>query len=177
MSQKTRTHNSILPAKAWLVPGLAAAVIAAAVISYGGTEERQAAPGSPYYDKAVKEALNGLNGSNAAPEVGSQPPLPAGLSPAEHYWCENCKTYHKLEPGASAPLAAATPQPAVPQSRVAETGDAIPPLAAGLSLDDYYWCPDCKSYHQRQVPATGTTPPLDWLGIPYPLPPAAIPEQ
>lgn len=166
MSARTQTHSIIVPAKSWLIPGLAVGVAAAAVISYGRTEERQAAPGSPYYDKAVKEALNGLKGADAAaaPEAGGHPPLPAGLSAADYYWCDTCKAYHKRDAAAAQPVAAIAPQAAD-----AGSANAIPPLPAGLSAADYYWCPDCKAYHARQAQA-GAAPPAAWAGVPYPLP-------
>ncbi|MEO0017296.1 MAG: hypothetical protein RLZZ522_579 [Verrucomicrobiota bacterium] len=158
-------------AKTWLVPVLAAGVAAAAVFSYSRSAETQAAPGSPYYDRAVKEAMNGLvnpGGAAAAAAAATPdaiPPLPAGLSPAEHYWCKNCKAYHKNQPaGADQPGGGAQPgadpaaQPgAAPAAQpgaapAAEPGTTIPPLLAGLSPDDYDWCANCKVFHPKAKP-------------------------
>ncbi len=94
----------------WLVPAALTGVVAAAVISYGRTEESQAAAGSPYYGKAVQEAINGLKNPGSKPLPAGRPPLPAGLSPAEHEWCENCKVYHKRQPGAANAAGGAPPQ-------------------------------------------------------------------
>lgn len=146
---------------AWLAPVVVAGVVGAAVISYDRNDEVQAAAGSPYYGKAVQEAIAGLKtaGEKAAP--ATRPPLAAGLSPDDYYWCENCKTYHKREPGQPAAVAQA---PAAAQ----QPGDAIPPLPEGLSANDYYWCVNCKTYHPRD--AARTTPPAGWAGVPYKLP-------
>lgn len=171
MPERTQKLSPTVAAKSWLVPALAAGLAVAAVISYGRTEERQAAPGSPYYDKAVKEALNGLKGADAvvAPEAGGHPPLPAGLSAADYYWCDTCKSYHKRDAAAGQPIAAVASQPVV-----ASEENVIPPLPEGLSTADYYWCPDCKAYHPRQ--AQGGAPlPAIWAGVPYPMPPQVNP--
>lgn len=56
--QIPRFSSAVL--RLWSLPLIAAGVVAAAVWSYGRPGEVQAAPGSPYYDKAVKEAMNGL---------------------------------------------------------------------------------------------------------------------
>jgi hypothetical protein len=150
----------------WLVPVATVGVLAAALLSYDRDGEIQAAPGSPYYDKAVREAIHGLQnpGAKALPAAGI-PPLPAGLSPDEHYWCENCKTYHKRVPGQSPPAAGVTP-PAAPA--------AIPPLPEGLSPADYYWCENCKTYHARDSrqaahPGGAVAAPA-WRGVPFPHP-------
>ena len=146
--------------KPWLVPLAVVGVIAAAVISYARSGETYAAAGSPYYDKAVKEAINGLVNPGAVAAPAGRPALPAGLSPAEHYWCENCKAYHKIPPGGVAPPADSAPAsgttPAAHQ--VAE----IPPLLAGVSPNDYEWCDNCKAFHKlagQGHSAAGTHPP------------------
>ncbi len=149
-------------AGSWVVPGIALGIVAAAVISYGRTTERQAAAGSPYYDKAVKEAINGLKGGGDEPAAAvGIPPLPDGLSAADYYWCATCKAYHRRDAAAAQPVAAA-----------AGGTEEIPPLPAGFSAADYYWCPNCKTYHARQGgPDAGA--PAPWAGVPYPLPAAA----
>lgn len=162
MSNEIKATRALAPVMAWLVPAAVTGVVAAAVISYSGSEETQAAPDSPYYDKAVKEALVGLTnlGAKAAAPAG-RPPLPAGLSPDEHYWCEQHQVYHKRQPGQAPPAAGATPPadaggapaplavpPAAPPA--AQPAGAIPPLGAGLAAADYYWCPNCKIYHKRE---------------------------
>lgn len=164
-----RTQKSpATPAKSWIIPAAAALVLVAAVISYGRTEERQAAAGSPYYDKAVKEAINGLLNTGAMPaaEAGI-PPLPDGLSAADYYWCATCKAYHKRDAAGAQPPAAIPPQPVA-----AGTAEAIPPLPANLSAADYYWCPNCKAYHRRDAQSNAAQP-AAWQGVPFPLPPAA----
>lgn len=107
MSGKTQ-HAPSVNFSGWLVPLAAGAVMVAAVISYGRAEIKAAAAGSPYYGKAVTEAINGLKnpGTPAAPAAESIPPLPAGLSPADYYWCPNCKSYHPRQPQQTAPPAA-----------------------------------------------------------------------
>lgn len=153
------------------MPLSAGGVVAAALISYGQPGIRQAAAGSPYYGKAVAEAINGLKSPGTAAVPASRPPLPAGFSPAEYEWCETCKTYHKIPAGkAGAPAAAV---PAIPAA-VAPAAGTIPPLPAGLSPADYYWCADCKSYHARQ-PQQAAPAPAPVAGVPYLL--APLPMQ
>jgi hypothetical protein len=128
--------------KAWIVPCAVTGVLVAAVVSYPRAAEVHAAPGSPYYPKAAREALEGLrnpDGKQAAPAI---PALPAGLSPDEHYWCEQCKAYHKRQPGAQA---------AVPHAAPVDPA-AVPALPAGYDAADHYWCPNCKVYHSRSNP-------------------------
>ncbi|MES2922135.1 MAG: hypothetical protein V4819_11345 [Verrucomicrobiota bacterium] len=148
---------------AWFVPGIAAGVIATAVISYARSGETYAAAGSPYYGKAVQEAIAGLKNPGGDAPPAARPPLLAGLSPDEHYWCENCKTYHKREPGQTPPVAA----PLSPSLAVAaQPADVIPPLPEGLSASDHYWCVNCKTYHPRQPAPVAA----GWAGVPYKLP-------
>lgn len=177
-------------AKTWLVPVLVAGVAAAAVLSYTRTPETQAAPGSPYYDRAVKEAMNGLvnpGGAAAAAAAAAAtpdaiPPLPAGLSPDEYYWCKDHKAYHKRQPeGAGQPGVAAQPgaAPAQPGAAPAAQPDlTIPPLLAGLSPDDYDWCANCKVFHPKAKPGAAqpgaAAQPSD--AIP-PLPPQFSPND
>ena len=154
---------------AWLVPVAVAGVAVVAVISYIRSEETHAASGSPLYGRAVQEAVEGLK-NPAAKTAAARPPLAAGLSPDEYYWCEQCKAYHKRQPGQSQP-AGAPPQPVAgvgavipvtPAAAVTQPPGTIPPLPAGLSAQDYYWCADCKAYHPRnpaQGQPAGTTPP------------------
>lgn len=158
---------------AWAVPAAVAGLIGAAVISYVRSEEVQAAAGSPYYGKAVLEAISGLKNAGDPSTPVVRPPLGAGLSADEHYWCENCKTYHKREAGQNPPGAQAPAT--VPPVAAAQPGDAIPPLPAGLSAADHYWCVNCKTYHARQPgqAAQGTpAAPTPWRGVPFPLAPA-----
>ena len=157
------------PAGSWLVPAAAAAVVAAAVISYGRTEERQAAAGSPYYDKAVKDAINGLKTPGAVAAVAEGiPPLPAGLAAEDYYWCENCKEYHKRDAAADGQAPAAVPP-------AANDAAEIPPLPEGLSASDYYWCANCKAYHARQDGEAQVSP-AGWAGVPFPLPQTGLPD-
>jgi hypothetical protein len=166
-----RTSNSpATSAKSWIIPAAAAFVLVAAVVSYGRTVERQAASGSPYYDKAVKEAINGLlNTGGATPAVAEAgiPPLPEGFSAADYYWCPTCKAYHKRDAAGAQPAV-----PAISQPVATGTAEVIPPLPANLSAADYYWCSNCKAYHPRNAQATATQP-VACQGIPFPLPPAA----
>lgn len=89
-------------ARKWALPAVAGVMALAAVVSYARHEEREATPGSPYYDKAVREAVHGLANpaaGRAAAAPANRPPLAAGLNPADYYWCDNCQTYHKREGG------------------------------------------------------------------------------
>ena len=170
---------------------LAAAAVAAAVLSYGGSREARdtdALPGSPLYGRAVHEAIQGLKGGNAQPPAANRPPLPAGLSPADYYWCDKCQAYHKRQPDAAAPAAPA-PAPAAQAAPQPAAGQPAPPppLPAGLSPADYYWCEKCQSYHRRdaappppqapapqQAPAPPAAPAAP--STPRPPPPATAPE-
>jgi hypothetical protein len=183
MTNGTKGTQVFAPMMAWLVPAAVAGVGIVGAISYIRSQETQAASGSPLYGKAVHEAIEGLK-NPAAKVAVARPPLPAGLSPEEHYWCEQCKAYHKRQPGQTPPPAAgATPPPVAGGTPVmpgtpaaaAQPAGPIPPLAAGLSPDDYYWCANCKTYHQRQ-PA-GAAPPLgagDNPAIPAAVQPAGV---
>nr|MCU0781350.1 hypothetical protein [Akkermansiaceae bacterium] len=92
------------------------------------------------------------------------PPLPAGLNPADYYWCEQCKAYHQREPGAQ-PAAHPAPPADLPPAdpfappplleRPPEVGgtpgtQVIPPLPAGLNPADYQWDAESKSYRLRR---------------------------
>jgi len=133
--------------RSWALPLVAAGLVAAAVGSYDRSGEVHAAAGSPYYDKAVKEAIAGLVTPAAAPAPAGRPPLPAGLSPDDYYWCEEHQTYHKREtPGQGQP-AAANPAAATPPNVHPEP--ALPPLVTGKPPLDYYWCDDCQAFHLR----------------------------
>lgn len=149
-------------ARKWALPGVAGLTIVTAVWSYARVEEREAAPGSPYYDKAVREAVHGLanpgaRGRAAAP--ADRPPLAAGLDPADYYWCENCQTYHKrgdgaaghAPPAAEVPGAGAAPPFAIPIPGAAqEAAGSRPPLPEGLDPAEHYWCENCQTYHRRE---------------------------
>jgi hypothetical protein len=179
MSKTPADSASAFDPKAWIVPGVVTCVLVAAVVSYPRAAEVNAAAGSPYYSKAAREALAGLQSpaeQQALP--AATPALPAGLSPAEHYWCEQCKAYHKRQPGTVSQAGAAQ----VPAAQVPAAGAAAPPLAAaaipplpqGLDPADYYWCANCKVYHSRSNPqvnvagAVAADPPSPepMLGIP-----------
>ncbi|MCX6879566.1 MAG: hypothetical protein NTW21_38045 [Verrucomicrobia bacterium] len=171
---KTKGMQALAPAMVWLVPAAVAGVAMVAVISYIRSEETHAASGSPLYGQAVREAIDGLKNPGAKP-VAARPPLPAGLSAAEVYWCEQCKAYHKGQPGQAQP-AAATPAPVAGAAAtpIAQPDSPIPPLPAGLAAADYYWCANCKTYHKRQAaegqPADAAPPPLAG----HSAPPAAV---
>ena len=162
------------------MPGAGFALVAAAVWSYARTEVVEAGGGSPYYDSAVKQALTGLRnvGSGGVDVPAGRPPLPAGLDPAEYYWCEQCKTYHKREAGAPAggqpaaqpavavadpfappPLLQRLPESPAPGAVQPGAAAALPPLPAGLNPAEYYWCEHCKTYHQREPGAAPGAPP------------------
>ena len=171
MSKSSENTLASTPAS-WLLPAAVAGVIASAVISYARSGETYAAAGSPYYGKAVQEALSGLKNPGEAALPAARPPLPAGLSPDDYYWCENCHTYHKREPGQNPPAVAAPPVADV-GANAAQSTEVIPPLPEGLSAIDYYWCVNCKAYHARQA-AQGH--PAAWAGVPYPLPVPTLPH-
>lgn len=174
--QGTQAYASVT---AWLVPVAVAGLALVAVISYGRSEETQAASGAPLYGKAVHEAIEGLKNPGGKPvAAAARPALPAGLAPEDYYWCEQCKAYHKRQPAQGQPAGVVPPPVAGgdPGQAVGQGAEAIPPLPAGLSAADYYWCTNCKAYHKRQpaagIPAAGTpaAPPV----VPVnPVPPAA----
>ncbi len=147
----------------WLVPVAVAGVIVSAVISYARSGETYAAAGSPYYGKAVQEALAGLKNPGETAIPAARPPLPEGLSPNDYYWCETCHAYHKREAGQNQPAVASPPVAGV-GAIAAQSAEVIPPLSEGLSASDYYWCVNCKAYHPRQAN------PAAWAGVPYKLP-------
>lgn len=143
--------------------GLAACVLAA--LSYGKSREIEAAPGSPYYDSAVREAIRGLQGTKPEATPGQRPALPAGVAAEDVVWCEQCQAYHRRQPqpGAAAQAApggqsAPTPAPAVQEADIPMTP---PPLPAGYDPEDFEWCDNCKAYHRKdaqQAPAAHGQP-------------------
>ena len=159
MSKTPLNSGSAFDPKAWIVPGVVTCVLVAAVVSYPRAAEINAAAGSPYYSKAAQEALVGLRSSGEKQALpAATPALPAGLSPDEHYWCEQCKAYHKRQPG-GAPQAGVAPVPAAGAAAAppvagaaAPTPAAIPSLPQGLNPAEYYWCANCKVYHSRSDP-------------------------
>jgi hypothetical protein len=183
MSNPIKGTQVVVAMMAWWVPVAVAGVAVVAVISYIRSQETHAASGSPLYGKAVKEAIEGLKNPGAKAVV-ARPPLAAGLSPDEHYWCEQCKAYHKRQPGQAPPAAGATPPPvaggipdplAVPPAAQpgGQAAAVIPPLPAGLDPAEHYWCPNCKTYHKRE---SAQPKPEAWRGVPYKLNlPPAIP--
>jgi hypothetical protein len=170
MSKAPVDSGSPFDVKAWIVPGAVCCVLVASVFSYTRSAEIHAAAGSPYYSKAVREALSGLRNTGEKQALPAQE-LPAGLSADEHYWCEQCKTYHKRQPGGQAPAVnppagngQLPPLIARPEALPPAAGSAgaVPPLPEGLSPADYYWCVNCKVYHSRSNPqeaVPGGTPP------------------
>lgn len=157
------TGLSTAPFLPWTLPVLAVLTVVAAVWSYNLHPEVEAAPGSPYYDKAVKEAISGLvnPGAAAAPQPDARPALPAGLNPADHYWCEQCKAYHKRDAQAAAqPGSQPAAQPDV------HPAPELPPLVTGKPPGNYYWCDDCLAFHLR--PAVS---PQAAVGDPAGIPP------
>lgn len=112
----------------WIPAWVAAGVVIASVSSYSRQSEIHAGPGSPYYDKAVREALQGLVnlGGGAQAPAADVPPPPPGSNPDEVYWCEQCKTYHRRQPGIPGPDAQ---QPVVPlQEPEIPPPPGVPPL-------------------------------------------------
>jgi len=159
----------------WIGAAFAIVISAMAVASYRPDAEVEAAPGSPLYGRAVHEAIQGLAGVGKQRQPGQpagvRPPLPAGLSPDEHYWCDKCKTYHKRQPAAAigpdgVPASLARPpapgaRPSVPAAQPPTPAGARPPLPPGVTADEVYWCADCKAYHKRSGqagPADGAAP-------------------
>lgn len=185
MSKSPDRSGSAFNPKAWIVPAVVTCTLVAAVVSYTRSAEIHAAAGSPYYSKAVQEALAGLQNSGEKEAIPTVPALPAGLSPAEHYWCEQCKTYHKRQPAGAAaggtpapvpaPAAGGAPVPApaagVSPVPVAGAAAAVPALPQGLSPADYYWCANCKVYHSR------ANPKVNVAGVVDPAKAAAQPPQ
>ena len=128
-----------------------------------------AAPGAPLYQYAVSESVKTLMSKQEQAELGAagRPPSPG----PDYYWCENHKAYHKKQtPGSpQQPAAAQTPGaiPAPPAQPDGSTAAKPPSPGAG-----YYWCENCKSYHQGTTnqtsasvqgsavtPASGEAPP------------------
>jgi hypothetical protein len=171
MSKAPPSSSSAFDPKAWIVPGAVTCVLAAAVVSYPRAAEIHAAAGSPYYSKAAQEALAGLRSPDETQALpAATPALPAGLSADEHYWCEQCKTYHKRQPG-GAPQAGAAPVPAAGVAAAADANAAIPPLPQGLDPAEYYWCANCKVYHSRKDPKVG----VPGAGAANPVAPEPLP--
>ena len=156
----------------WIGSAFAIVISAMAVASYRSDAELHAAPGSPLYGRAVHEAIQGLAGvgkrAGAGQPGGARPPLPAGLNPDEHYWCDDCKTYHKRQPAEAigpdgVPASIARPaapgaRPPNPAAQPPTPAAARPPLPQGVSADEVYWCADCRAYHKRgghAAPANG----------------------
>lgn len=149
--------------RSWALPAAGVGVVVAAMWSYDRTGEVHAAAGSPYYDKAVKEAIAGLVNTGAAPAPAGRPPLPAGLSPDDYYWCDQHQTYHKRETPAAGQGQAAAANPAAATPPNVHPAPALPPLVAGKPPLDYYWCDECLAFHLRPdrvaQPAVAAQPP------------------
>ena len=187
MSNSIKGTQAFTLTMAWLLPAAVAGVVIVTVITYVRTEETHAASGSPLYGQAVKEAVEGLK-NPAAKMNEARPPLQAGLSPDEYYWCEQCKAYHKRQPVQGQPAGTAPPPvagsgpvaPATPGMPAAQPDATIPPLPAGLDPADYYWCANCKAYHKRQPaqgqPGSAAPPPVagDNPAIPAAVQPAGV---
>lgn len=186
----------------WIVTGGVVLLGTLAVFSYSVPDRDQAASGAPLYDQAVKEALRGLRnpGTRAQPAGAGRPALPANLSAKDHYWCENCKAWHKKQaPGdPQAPQAnpaaesGTTPPPAAPRVVIPYAlgmapGDpqpaaaSIPALPDGLSPAEHYWCENCKAWHKRDASAAAhspdTPPPAQPDGAIPPLPDGLSPAE
>lgn len=175
MSKTPSGSGSAFDPKAWIIPGAVTSVLVAAVVSYPRAAEVNAASGSPYYSKAVQEALAGLRSPDEKQaQPAATPALPAGLSPDEHYWCEQCKAYHKRQPGvpqAAPPAAGAAAAPAAGDN---DAGN--PSLPQGLDPSEYYWCANCKVYHSRKDP-TVKVPGVGAANSPAPEPVDGIPPN
>jgi len=174
MSNESKGTQGFAAGMTWLMPAAVVGVAVAGVISYVRSEEPQVAGGAPLYGQAVHEALDGLKNPGAKPAATPQPPLPAGLSPNDYYWCEQCKAYHPRQAAQGQPAGVVPPPVAGsnPAPAAVLPAEAIPPLPAGFSPNDYYWCPTCKAYHPRQA-APGQA-----VGAAHPAPvgtPAATP--
>jgi hypothetical protein len=148
--------------------------------------KRQAAEGQPAGvappPLAAAAPATPLTPAAGTPVPGSIPPLPAGLSADDYYWCADCKGYHKRQPGQDQPAGAAVPPGTAdhPAGSAAQPAGTVPPLPAGLSPNDYYWCTNCKAYHLRQpaapaIPAGGATPVTPAPVTPAPVTPAPVP--
>jgi hypothetical protein len=154
MSKTPSGSGSAFDPKAWIIPGAVTSVLVAAVVSYPRAAEINAAPGSPYYSKAAQEALAGLRSPDEKQALpAATPALPAGLSPDEHYWCEQCKAYHKRQPAGVPQAGAASPAGGAAAAPAAVDNAGIPSLPQGLDPAEYYWCANCKVYHSRKDPA------------------------
>jgi hypothetical protein len=176
MSKVPSDSGPTFDPKAWIIPGAVTSVLVAAVVTYPRAAEIHAAPGSPYYPKAVQEALVGLrnpDGKQALP--AATPALPAGLSPDEHYWCEQCKAYHKRQPGASPQAGAAQAAGGGPAATPVAAAE-IPPLPQGLNPAEYYWCANCKVYHSHKDP-TAKVPGVGAANQPAPEPLPGVPPN
>lgn len=177
MSKAPPDSGSTFDPKAWIVPGVVTSVLVAAVVSYPRAAEIHAAAGSPYYSKAAREALAGLQNPGEKQTLpAATPALPAGLSPDEHYWCEQCKAYHKRQPGGVPQAAGAAPLPAAGVAPAPVATAAIPPLPQGLDPAQYYWCANCKVYHSRSDPKV-SVPGVGAANPPAPEPLPGIPPS
>lgn len=118
------------------------------------TYHKKTAPASPGQQQAGQTP-------GAAPASPQQPGAATAARPPspgpDHFWCENCKTYHKKQavPNQHGAVNQGTPVPqAVP---AAAPGTAARPPSPGK---DYFWCENCKTYHMRQPAAqqSGASP-------------------
>ena len=126
MKQAPKSAPGGAPVRAWLGAVAVVALGTIVVVGYTRTPDLAAAPGAGLYDHAVKEALAGLRKHGTRQAGGQQrPALPAGLSAADHYWCEQCKAYHKRNSTPAQPGAVA--RPAAP-GNPAGAGPAQPAL-------------------------------------------------
>jgi len=115
-------------------------------------ETELAAPGAPLYEYAVTESVKTLMSKQEQAELGAagRPPSPG----PDHYWCDNCKTYHKRQTPAQQPAVAQRPVSAPVVSPQPGAAAARPPSPGA----DSYWCENCKTYHKRQTPASAGQP-------------------
>ena len=109
----------------------------------------------------------------AAPQssdaAAARPPSPG----PDFYWCEQCKTYHKRQPQASAQQPAVARTPGAAPAAAPQSGDAAAARRPSPG-PDFYWCEQCKTYHRKPDPASAQQPGAA-LGVPHihTAPPAA----
>jgi hypothetical protein len=160
MSRRKQLYRTVL------VFLMATGAVAKAGDSGRSPESDLAAPGAALYEIAVTESIRSLMTKEEQAE--GRPPSPG----PDYFWCENCKTYHKTQPGA-----------AIVQPAVAQSPGAVPAGTKAGSLppspgEGYYWCEQCKTYHvlpasaqqpgaARTVPQTnGVVPATGAVGAP-----------
>ena len=195
MAAEKKAQNEIPTGPSmWLGIGMLLVLATVAIASYAVSDEAQADGGSPLYDFAVRDAIQGLRGK-AAKGAGVQ---------GQGQVCPNCGKVHPpaqqpnaAQPGA-VPLAAHPPvaegevcpncgeiHPPASQSNLAQPG-AVPveaqnpgasPGGSTLQGSDYYYCEDCKSYHRREAGGVNPQGALQSPVITPPLLPPGAPDN